>query len=82
MNGKPRFVVHGVTAEQWTRRFGIEAFSHPCSECGRMCTTSLPFAQGELVGLQSPPCECGNVKTPFALMRDPKYGDLLNGSDR
>ncbi len=79
MNGRPRFYVFGVTAEAWSRRYGIEVFSHPCSECGRMCTTTRAFAQGELRGLQSPPCECGNERTPFGLVRDPKYGDLLNG---
>lgn len=82
MNGKPRLYVHGVTADRWTARYGIEAFTAPCSECGRTCTTSIPFAQGALVGLQSPPCECGNERTPFGIMRDPKYGDLFSGSER
>lgn len=82
MNGLPRFYVHGVSAKAWSRRFGIEVFSHPCSECGRMCTTSLPFAQGQLRGLQAPPCACGNVKTPFGLVRDAKYGDLFTNADK
>jgi hypothetical protein len=74
----PRLMVYGITPEAWTKRFGVLAFSAPCSECGRNCTTSIPFAQGELRGLQSPPCECGNTRTPYALVRDPKYGDLLD----
>lgn len=79
MNGAPRFIVYGVAAEQWATRYGLEAFSYPCSECGRMCTTSIPFAQGTLRGLQSPRCECGNEKTPFAMVRDSKHGDLFTG---
>ncbi len=77
MNDRPRLYVHGITAEAWAKRFGIEVFTHPCSDCGRACTVSIPFAQGQLRGLQSPPCVCGNDKTPFGLVRDPKYGDLL-----
>ena len=79
--GRPRtgdrFYVYGVTAEEWTARYGVEPFSHPCGECGRTLTTTLPFAQGQLRGLQAPPCECGNKQTPFALVRDPKHGDLF-----
>lgn len=75
MNGKPRFYVYGVTAEAWSRRYGVDAFSHPCSECGRMTTTTIPFAQGDLRGLQAPRCECGNERTPYGLVR--VGGDLL-----
>lgn len=82
MNGKARLYVLGVTVQEWTRRYGVEPFTYPCSECGRPCTTSLPFVQGTLRGLQSPPCECGNDRTPFCLVRDPKYGDLFSGSER
>lgn len=74
-----RLYVYGVTAEAWCRRFGCEIFSYPCSECGRMCTASMPFAQGQLRGLQSPPCVCGNKRTPYSVVRDPKYGDLFGG---
>lgn len=79
MNGKVRLFVYGVPAEKWAARYGVEAFSHPCSECGRVLTTTLPFAQGTFRGLQAPKCVCGNEKTPFGLVRDPKYGDLLSG---
>lgn len=77
MNDKVRFLIYGVTAEAWSARYGVEAFSHPCFECGRILTTSIPFAQGQLRGLQAPPCECGNEKTPYGLVRDPAYGDLF-----
>lgn len=75
----PRFFVHGVTAEEWTARYGIDAFTWPCSECGRPLTTTIPFAQGTLRGLAAPTCVCGNERTPFGLVRDPAYGDLFDG---
>lgn len=78
----PRLYVLGETAERWTVRFGVEPFTHPCSACGRPCTTSIPFVQGTLRGLQAPPCPCGNERTPFALVRDPKHGDLFDGGGR
>lgn len=76
---KLRMIVHGITAEAWAKRWGIQPFSYPCSECGRMCTTSIPFAQGTLRGLQSPVCECGNERTPYGVVRDPAHGDLFDG---
>lgn len=79
MNDKVRFLIYGVTAEAWTKRYGIEAFTHPCYRCGAPCTTSIPFAQGTLRGLQAPPCVCGHEWPPYALVRDPKYGDLFSG---
>lgn len=72
-----RLLVYGVTVEAWTKRYGVEPFSHPCSKCERMCTTTIPFAQGTFRGLASPPCECGNESTPYALVRDPAFGDLF-----
>lgn len=75
----PRLYVYGVTAEAWTKRYGVAAFSHPCFDCGRMCTTTIPFVQGTLRGLASPKCECGNERTPFAMVRDPAHGDLFDG---
>lgn len=82
MNGKPRLYVHGVSAEAWTKRFGVEPFDAPCSKCGRALTTSIPFVQGTLRGLQAPRCECGNEKTPFGIVRDARYGDLFTGRER
>lgn len=65
MNGSVRLYVHGISAQEWTRRFGIEPFSYPCYVCARVLTTTLPFVQGSLRGLQAPPCECGDTQTPF-----------------
>lgn len=80
---KPRLYVHGVTVKAWTARYGVQPFTHPCPECGRACTTSIPFAQGTLRGLQAPPCPCGYMATPhggpYAVVRDPAAGDLFTG---
>ena len=80
MNGRPRILIYGVSAETWTKRYGVQPFSHPC-ECGRMLTTSIPFVQGALRGLQAPCCSCGHDPPPFAVVRDPAYGDLFTGEE-
>lgn len=81
MNDKVRLYIYGITAEEWIRRYGMEPFSYPCYHCARILTTSIPFAQGTLRGLQAPVCECGDEKTPYVIVRDPKYGDLFTGSE-
>ena len=81
MNDAPRLFVHGVTTEAWIARYGIEPFSYPCYVCGRSLTTTRPFAQGTLRGLQAPTCECGDELTPFVIVRDPRYGDLFTGAE-
>ena len=73
-------IVHGVTAEQWAKRYDIEPFSHECHECGETLTTSVPFVVGELRGLVAPTCDCGNANAPYCLVRDPKFGDLLKAT--
>jgi hypothetical protein len=89
MNTCVRLLVHGVSAETWTKRYGIEPLTYPCHGCGRPLTTTIPFRQGQLVGLTAPKCECGEHKDPshpdgsrslppYVLMRDPKCGDLLD----
>ena len=70
-------MVLGVSAASWTRRFGVEPFTHPCSQCGAPRTTSIPFIQGELRGLAAPVCECGHAQPPYVVVRDPRLGDLL-----
>jgi hypothetical protein len=58
-------------------------------------TTTRPFAQGTIRGLEAPPCPCGyhdvpegatdkTVRngTPFAIVRDPKVGDLFDCGGR
>lgn len=73
-----RLYVLGYNWGAWARRYGIEPIEYACSECGRLLMTTRPFAQGQLRGLQAPPCvDCGNERTPYVMVRDPKYGDLL-----
>lgn len=71
----------GVDPVRWARRWGIEPFTFPCSQCERDLTTSIPFAVGALRGLVAPRCACGNYLTPYAVVRDPRAGDLLIGRD-
>ena len=79
MNRAKFLVIHGVTAEAWINRWDLVPCTYPCSECGRDCTTSIPFAYKTFRGLMAPPCSCGNDRTPYCLVRDPKYGDLFSG---
>lgn len=83
MNNKVRLLVHGVTVEEWTKRYGVTPFTHPCYGCGHPLTTTIPFVQGQLRGLQAPKCECGEHDSgyshpPYSIVRDPKYGDLFD----
>jgi len=61
-------LLHGADPEAWRRRFGMEPFSAPCGECGRVLTASVPFAVGEARGLEAPRCECGNERTPYSMV--------------
>lgn len=70
-------LVRGQTPERWAERYGIEPFTHPCDVCGAALTTSIPFAANTLRGLLAPPCACGNLNTPYCVVRDPKVGDLF-----
>ena len=71
-------MIYGITVEQWQKKYPeLEPFDYPCHECGRILTTSIPFAWKQIVGLTAPECECGFKGTPYVYMRDPKYGDLL-----
>ena len=83
MLSRSRFlVIHGADPQRWARRWDLEQYTRPCSRCGAMLTTSIPFASGTLRGLKAPPCECGNERTPYCVVRDPKHGDLFDGELR
>jgi len=71
--------VLGQDPERWAARHDIESFTHPCQECGRMLTTSVPFVYGTLRGLIAPTCVCGNEVTPYCVVRDARFGDLFTG---
>lgn len=77
----PRLLIYGITAAAWTKRHGVEPFTTPCYKCGAPQTTSVPFVQGTLRGLTAPKCDCGHPRPPYAMVRDPRYGDLFSGRD-
>jgi hypothetical protein len=68
--------VLGVTTEAWAERWDLEPYTRPCGECGALCMTTRPFAVGNLRGLASPPCPCGNERTPYCVVT--AAGDLLD----
>lgn len=73
---RSRFLlVLGADPKRWAARFGIRPFTHPCGRCGRMLTTSIPFACGTFRGLISPQCLCGNDRPPYGIVR--RDGDLI-----
>ncbi len=72
-----RLYVPGATAEQWTKRYGIEPFTHPCGDCGRPLTTTVPFVKGPFRGLEAPPCVCGRTQTPYCYVSAPGQPDTL-----
>jgi hypothetical protein len=74
-NRKRWLLVHGVTTEAWAKRWDIEPYTRPCSECGQGLTTTEPFAVGDLRGLKCPTCPCGNERTPYCVVA--ARGDLL-----
>lgn len=71
--------IHGQDASAWAQRYGLEPLRHPCLRCGVILETTIPFAAGEIRGLIAPYCECGNTLVPYCAVRDPKWGDLLDG---
>lgn len=75
-------VVHGIEPDVWAQRYDIEPFETSCPDCGALAKSSIPVAVGELRGLMVPPCPCGSRNRAYCLVRDPKYGDLLDGAAR
>ncbi len=77
---RSRFLrVYGINPEKWAAQHDLEQFNYPCSACGAMLTTSIPFAYETFRGLVAPKCACGNESTPYAIVRDARYGDLFTG---
>ena len=83
MNRKNFMRVLGADPNEWAHRYGIEPFGGECSECGAPTYTDIPFTSvnGELRGLLSPECRCGNKNTPYCLVADPRHGDLFTLRD-
>ena len=68
----------GTTAEAWCARYDLEPFDAPCSSCGAVVRTTIPFAYRTLRGLIAPQCQCGTTDRPYCVVRAPKHGDLLD----
>ena len=50
---------------RWLRKWGVEPFTAPCTECGAPLTTTLPLAHSSgMRGLSAPRCGCGSTATP------------------
>jgi hypothetical protein len=80
MLNRNRFLfLFGVDRKRWATRYDLEEFSHPCLMCGAELSTTIPFVYGTLRGLIAPQCVCGHTGTPYCVVRDPAYGDLLTG---
>lgn len=81
ISSAPKFLIYGISQEAWTKRWGVEPFTIACYACERPITTLIPFVQGTLRGLIAPVCVCGDPFPPYAIVRDPRHGDLLSGGD-
>jgi len=68
--------IHGVSTEDWAEKFDIEPFSCECGGCGKLLTTTIPFAHGTFRGLKAPKCECGEPCPPYCLVS--VEGDLFD----
>lgn len=78
MLDRSRFLfVFGIDRERSAARYDLEAFTHPCYQCGAELSTTIPFAYGTLRGLVAPQCVCGHTGTPYCVVR--AYGDILSG---
>lgn len=65
----PDLVIHGVSAEAWAKRWGIEIPEPPeCYDCNRPRSLTLPFVRGVFRGLKAPTCECGNERGPWCIV--------------
>lgn len=60
------YTIRDVDLEEWCKEYELDVFDHPCSKCGRTLTVNVPFTAGELNGLTSRVCACGNTQVPFS----------------
>lgn len=80
MNRDKFLRILGANPDTWATRYGLTARERPCPRCGRLLQLSIPFAYGRYRGLMCAPCECGNRRTPYSFVVDPKRGDLLDAN--
>jgi hypothetical protein len=74
--------VHGYSLTKWIEKYGIdlEGLEYPCEGCSAMRRPTVPFFKGQLRGVLSAPCSCGHEPdkiTPYAVVRDQRFGDIL-----
>ncbi len=80
MGHRDRFLrVMGIAPHTWASRYGLEIFSAPCPKCGRLLSTTVPFACGTLRGLMAPPCKCGCGDVPYEIAEADPRTDLFTG---
>jgi hypothetical protein len=79
LNRSRFLIIHGITTKSWCARHDLEPYTRPCSRCGAGLTTTIPFAVGQMRGLMAPVCSCGNENTPYCVVRDARFGDLMGG---
>lgn len=85
-NRKKFLIIHGQDPVAWSKKYDLEPFTHPCYRCKATCSTTLPFASGNLRGLIAPACACGHPNPPYCVVNH--FGapgsltDLFNGQKR
>ena len=48
-----------VSVEEWCKRYKITVKTRPCTKCGKLQTTSIPWASQGWRGLVAPLHDCG-----------------------
>lgn len=72
-------VIHGQDPEAWAKKHELEPITATCRHCGRERRTTIPFAAADGIrGLMAPPCPCGSQARTYCMVRDPRWGDLLD----
>jgi len=71
-------LAHGVSTEKWCKRWDLQPFTCPCSNCGAPRTTTIPFFDDQIRGLIAEFCQCGTKDRPYCIVG--VGGDLLDPS--
>lgn len=81
MFGRERFLlVYGISTEAWCKRYGIDVYEAPCSNCGAIRRITQPFFFRKLRGLIAEFCPCGSDDRPYAVVSTtgPGLSDVFN----
>lgn len=68
MNRESFLEIHNQDYKQWAERFKIEPIESICPNCKRSLISSIPIAKGDLRGLKTPICECGNSTQAYCFV--------------